>query len=241
MKAELSRLDRITEVYHTLRELIVHGRLAPGARVIEAEVADRLNVSRTPVRSALHWLRQEGYIRETNTVGSEGGSGGRRTRLIVAPLTREDASELFHIVGHIEGLAGWYAAQLGSAPRGRLVAQLRVINADLRKTAEADRPDGNAIFDLDDAFHGEYVRAPARQRVLALHAAIKPQAERYIRVYISALVDEIMTSVEEHAAIIEEIEAGAPDGAQRAVQTNWRNAARRVGPVIDRSGERGSW
>ena len=48
--------------YRKLRELIVHGRLGPGTRVVEADIARRLEISRTPVRSALHRLQQEGYV-----------------------------------------------------------------------------------------------------------------------------------------------------------------------------------
>src|SRR5213596_1973221 len=44
--------------FQRIRELIVHGKLAPGSRVVEADVANRLDVSRTPVRAALHRLQQ---------------------------------------------------------------------------------------------------------------------------------------------------------------------------------------
>ena len=61
--------DRASQAYRRLRELIVHGRLAPGARIIETEVAGKLGISRTPVRAALQRLQQEGYIsaRESST------------------------------------------------------------------------------------------------------------------------------------------------------------------------------
>src|SRR5436309_3240266 len=78
-------------------------------------------------------------------------------------------------------------------------------------------------------------------RLLALHHGIKPQAERYVRVYVNALMDEIATSVAEHNVIIRAIESGNPDAAQRAVQTNWRNAADRLGRVITNMGEHGTW
>jgi DNA-binding GntR family transcriptional regulator len=77
--------------------------------------------------------------------------------------------------------------------------------------------------------------------LLALHAAIRPQAERYIRVYLSALVEEFATSVGEHVVIIHALAAGEPEVAQAAIQTNWRNAAARLNPVIDSIGERGTW
>lgn len=236
MSTELQRVDLARDAYQTLRSLIVRGNVAPGSRMIEAEVATRLGISRTPVRSALHRLQQEGYIVEADGVQSRA-----RARLTIAPLTRDDAAELFHIVGEIEALAGWYAAQLDPVRRGQLVAQLRTINLDLSRVAEAARPDGNTIFDLDDTFHATSVEAASRPRLRALHGAIKPQAERYVRVYISALLDEIATSVKEHDDIIRAIEAGKPGAAQQAVETNWRNAVLRLGRVIDSVGERGSW
>jgi DNA-binding GntR family transcriptional regulator len=228
-----TRGDRSTEVYARLRELIVRGRLAPGARVTESEVAVRLGVSRTPVRAALQRLAQEGYVVVTNS--------GRRRRPLVAPLTRDDATELLHIVAEIEGLAARYAASLNPKVRAQLGAELRELNGALRQAAQAQRRDPSQIFDLDQAFHRRFVDAAAGGRLLTLYDAIKPQAERYGRVYVGAVTDEIHTSVEEHAAIIRAVEAGDAEAAQRAVLTNWRNAAARLRQVIDSLGEKGSW
>jgi DNA-binding GntR family transcriptional regulator len=225
--------DRVSEVYDKLRELIVWGKLAPGTRVIETEIADRLGVSRTPVRSALHRLLQEGFV----AVAGE----ARRPRLVIAPLTKGDASELFHIIGVLEGLAGWYAAQLDPVSRSGLATELKRVNCELAAIARAPHPDGKALYDLDVEFHGQYVEAASRPRLQALHAATRPQAERYIRVYLSALVEELPASVDEHVVIIGAIEAGEADAAQAAIHTNWRNAAKRFRPVIDRIGEQGTW
>lgn len=227
------RGDRIARTYEQLRELIIWGRLAPGSRVIESDIATRLDVSRTPVRSALHRLQQEGYI----------SSIGRRKeqRLVIAPLTQEDARELFDIVGELEGLAARGLATREPDARSAVVGELRHLNDQLTLAARVPRPDALRIFDLDTTFHRRYVEGGAGPRLLALHDAVKPQAERYVRLYTSALVDEIAKSVEEHAAIIERIDSGNADGAQRAVIRNWRNAAARLSRVIATLGERGSW
>ncbi len=228
-----ARGDRVNRAYEKLRELIVWGKLAPGTRIVEIEIADRLRISRTPVRSALHRLQQEGYILASD--------GGKQSRLSVAPLTREDARELFGIVGLVEGLAARWAAEWEPALRERLAGELRQLNADLLRAARDARPDHQLIFDLDTTFHRRYVEAGAGPRLLSLHDAVKPQAERYVRLYVSALVDEIGTSVEEHAEIIGAIAAGEPELSQRMVEKNWRNAAERFAQVIDSLGERGSW
>lgn len=223
--------DRGEQAYSKLRKLIVHGRLAPGSRLIETEIAERLRLSRTPVRSALQRLMQEGYIADPGR--------GRQSRPFVAPLTRDDAQELFHIVGELEGLAAWRASQL--VHRRRLVNKLNRLNDQLRSEIESSGPSKERLHTVDTSFHRSYVEGGAGPRLLALHDAIKPQAERYTRLYIDALIDQIALSVDEHQATIDAIEAGDADRAQLAVQSNWRNAAERLGEVIERAGELGSW
>ena len=225
-----ARGESITRAYEQLREMIVWSRLAPGSRIVESEIAERLGVSRTPVRSALHRLQQEGYV-----------TGGNERRLVVAPLTQTDGRELFQIVGQLEAMAARQAAERPIEERRALAVRLRAVNADLGAAAQKARPDPLRIFDLDTAFHRAYVDAGAGPRLVALHDTFKPQAERYIRLYISSLVDEIATSVVEHEVIVRAIEAGDARAAHDATDTNWHNAASRLSTVIEAHGERGSW
>jgi len=225
-------LDSVARAYEDLRRVIVRGELPPGSRVSERIVAERFGLSRTPVRSALHRLEQEGFV------ASHGR--GRERRLIVAPLTMDDGEELYSIVGHLEGLAARTAALLPSIPRKAIVRRLREVNRAL--AAEA-RQQGHAprYFELDLEFHRTYVEGVVGPRLLTLHRAIKPQSERYSRLYVSALFDELSTSVKEHDVIARTIAAGDPDGAQHAAEMNWHNAAGRLARIIAQHGERGGW
>jgi len=224
------RRPRPQQVYERLRQLIVDGRLPPGARIIETDVAARLGVSRTPVRGALQRLQQEGYVVDSPTL--------RQTRPAVAPLTSDDAREVFLLVGALEGLAA-YRAALGTADERATVAEeLSTINDAFAAAAAAPRPNHGRIFELDERFHRCYM-ASAGPRLLALHDAVKPQAERYERLYVSMLTDELPTSVVEHRAIVKAIRTGNAADAQRAVETNWRNAAERLAAAVARVGERG--
>jgi len=230
----IQRGARVRTAYQQLRELIVHGRLAPGSRVVEAELAERAGVSRTPVREALQRLQHEGLI-----VASAGGNS--KARLAVAPLTREDACELYSIVGHLEGLAGRRTAMLPAPLRRALVRRLKALNAALGKLARAGQRDANRIFQLDLAFHRQIVEASAGPRMLALQQEIVPQAERYWRLYASAIVDQLGLSVAEHRQIIQAIERGDGDVAERRIILNWKKGAERLSKVIATLGERGSW
>ena len=233
VRRRAGRATRPTLVYETLRGLIVRGHLAPGARIVETEVAARLHVSRTPVRGALQRLQQEGYIVLAPSLA--------QSRPTVAPLTRDDAIELFMIVAEIEGLAARLAAGLPPSQRKALVTELRATNAALLAASKSDEAQHDLLYELDERFHRLYVDAAAGPRLRALHDSVKPQAERYERLYVSLLSRSLATSVSEHAGIASSIASGDADRAQAAVQQNWRNAAERLSAVIDRAGERGQW
>jgi DNA-binding GntR family transcriptional regulator len=226
------RQDHVSRAYHDLHSVIVWGQLPPGSRISERVIAERLGLSRTPVRSALHRLEQEGFVASAGK--------GRERRLIVAPLTRDDGEEVYFIVGHLEGLAARMAASLPAARRKALAARLRELNRELARESRR-REDASRVFDLDLEFHRSYVEGVVGPRLLTLHRAIKPQSERYSRLYVMVLLDELSASVKEHEAIAASIAKGDPDAAQRAAETNWHNAARRLARIIAQHGERGSW
>ena len=110
-------------VFNEIREMIVRGKLSPGTWIIEADLADRLGYSRTPVRGALHWLQREGYVVASGNTA--------KSRMSVAPLTKEDARELYSIIGHIEGLGARLTAQTPQATRTKLIRKLNELNEGL--------------------------------------------------------------------------------------------------------------
>lgn len=129
------RVSAAERVYLQLRRLIVRGRLPPGSRIVEGDVAARLRVSRTPVRESLVRLRQDGFV-----VPIE---GGRYTRLEVAPLVRADVEELWHIVESLEGFAAQSLSLMPRAPREGLAWELERINSALRSVSVRDRSSPN--------------------------------------------------------------------------------------------------
>lgn len=224
--------ERANRLYDALRNLIVRGQLAPGARIVETEVAERFGVSRTPIRAAFQRLEREGYVMASPT---------HQARMTVAPLTREDVGELLEIVGELEGLAARSAAKLDEENRERLVRDLTALNADFRRAASAKGAQPGKLYELDEKFHRRYVEAGSGPRLLSLHEAVKPQAERYIRMYIALLLDTVPTAGSEHDAIVDAIRGGNAAAAQKAAQTNWRHASDRLMRAIEVMGEQGNW
>jgi DNA-binding GntR family transcriptional regulator len=227
-----SASERANRLYEALRGMIVRGQLAPGARIVETEVAERFGVSRTPVRAAFQRLEREGYVAASTT---------HQARMTVAPLTKEDVQELLEIVAELEGLAARNASRLKGSERERLAKDLDALNADFRRAASTRGAQPGKLYELDEKFHRRYVEAGAGSRLRSLHEAVKPQAERYIRMYIALLLDTVPTAGTEHDAIVDAIRTGNAAAAQRAVQTNWRHAADRLVRAIDVMGEQGNW
>lgn len=224
-RSVLSALEQV-------RELIVNGQLSPGTWIVEGELAKRLNLSRTPARAVLQWLQQEGYVREHRAA--------TKSRMIVSPLTKEDAKELYSIIGHFEGLAGRIVAAMPKAERMTIVKQLRALNRELNALKE-DASKQPTIFDLDSEFHRIIVAAGAGPRLRAWHKAIEPQVERYWRLYASSIMSNLQFSIQEHNNVICALTDGDVDRTERSLQINWENGCERLGHVIDIFGERGSW
>ena len=223
----------VDSAFQTIRDLIVQGRMAPGMWIVEGDLCEHLNMSRTPVRGALYLLQREGYVIEQRN--------GSKSRMIVTPLTREDASELYPLIGRLEGLAGRRAAALPDKERMELVDRLVSVNEQLEKIAHNRQIQDTGIFDLDHEFHRLIVDSGSGQRLSALHRAIEPQTERYWRLYASSIVGQLQFSVQEHTEIIEALREGNSDRLEKALSANWENGCTRLGDVIEIFGERGSW
>ena len=104
-----------------LRKLIASGELAAGERIVEIPTAERLQVSRMPVRIALRTLEQEGLLCKT-------GRGYR-----VRAVTREDIAGAVEVRGVLEGLAARQAAERG-------------LSAEARATLEECLAEGDRLF-----------------------------------------------------------------------------------------------
>ena len=231
--AKPENISSINRAFHELRELIVRGNLPPGAWIVESALAERLGFSRTPIRGALHWLRREGYVVEQ--------TGSRKARIMVAPLTQDDARELYGIVGHLEVLAGTLAVALPYRNRTKLADHLAALNAQLNEIARERPVDPRRVFDIDKEFHSKIVEAGGGKRLAALHNSVRPQVDRYWRLYASSIINELHVSVAEHNEIVAAIRLGDGAAVQSALARNWTAGYERISGLIEIFGERGSW
>jgi DNA-binding GntR family transcriptional regulator len=207
-------------IYDQLRDEIVRGRLPAGARLIEAELADRFGVSRTPVREALARLAQESYV---VTAGS-----GRRTRFHVAPLNSELIPELWGIIGAMEALAIQSVATMQAGERSSLAADLERLNAEL-EAAVAVRPrDIDHIGYLMSEFHLRFMDRCAGALLRPLYDGVRSHVQRYEWAYGAQQGADYGPSVDEHRGIIAAIAAGDAQTARERVERHWANGVKRT-------------
>ena len=138
------------DAYQAILAEIEHGRIAPGARLTEAELAERLSISRTPVREALKRLEAEGLATH------EPGRG-----MVVSLLDHDQLRELYDMREVLEGAAARHAASNASPAEIALIAEIAERTGKLRGTP-AEHAAANR------SFHRQIHRA-SRNRYLGRH------------------------------------------------------------------------
>lgn len=233
MSTAARHIDRPEQVYHELRRQIIRARLAPGARMVESDIADRLRVSRTPVREAIARLAQEGFLTSTGP--------SRRTELLVAPMTAQDGLDLYQTMGALEGTAARRVGELEPRARRKLTAELRRREMAFESAAKQRAIDYERLFELHNAVHECVVEACAPPRLRALIEMVRPLVDRYEWVYAPLVGPSYDVTFREHGDIIRAVRDGAGDRARRAMVANWENGGERLARVIERVGARGDW
>ena len=193
------------ELYALLLDAIDSGGYAPGARLIETELAERFGVSRTPVREALQRLESEGVV----------ARDGRRG-VIVASLDYDQLGELYDLREVVEGLAARLAARRASP------AEIAV----LREMVDTDRrrlQDGIMLAKSNKQFHRQLHRASHnRYLIQMLHAMQRSLA--LLSGTTLASPGRAEASIAEHEAIVGALEARDEEAAEQATREHIANA-----------------
>lgn len=196
-----------TDPYSRLLEAIDNGSYRPGSRLIETELADRLAVSRTPVRQALSRLEAEG-------IAARDERGG----LVVATLDHNQLGELYEVREMAEGLAAKLAARHASPAEIDILAEL--VEADRNRLAEA-----GALARSNKVFHQQLHRASHNRYLIRTLAAMR-RSLALLSGTTLASPGRGAASIDEHATIVAAIAARDEDAAEAAARLHIVNALR---------------
>jgi DNA-binding GntR family transcriptional regulator len=198
-------------VLAALRQEIIAGRLRPGDRLVERELAERFGVSRVPVREAIRALVAEGFVHFETP---------RRT--VVRRLAPSDVRELFELREALEVYAAGLAASRATPDDLAEVEQL----LDLAATA-TEAGDAEAITDINSRLHDRIVAMAGNDLLIA---ALEPVAGR-LR-WMTRRNEEWPQLLVEHRQLFEAIASGDPEGARAHalahVRTNYRSTVRQL-------------
>lgn len=202
-------------VFKTLRQAILKGELAPGERLLEVQLADKLGVSRTPVREAIHKLAQEGLVVLIPRKGAE-----------VASISEKSLRDVLEVRLALETLAVRLACERITE------ADLAVLQQEcdaFRKSVERDE-----LLDItqrDEAFHDVIYNSTYNNRLITMINNLREQMYRYRMEYIKER-DMRETLVREHLEIMNAIRAGDSEAAQDAIRRHIDNQVLTVAQII---------
>jgi DNA-binding GntR family transcriptional regulator len=194
-------------VFRSLRRALRSGIYRPGDRLREEEVAQRLKVSRTPVREALGRLAMQGLVEP---------SGGRG--LIVRSLSIADVLELYAMRELLEGAAARLAAQHASRPE---IDALTDLEAEFEKRS-SDAPE---MARLNLLLHETVTRA-ARNRYLDAALQELQDGIALLGATTFSVAGRPGSAAKEHSEIIAAIAARDPDKAEQSARAHIREALR---------------
>lgn len=187
-------------VFRTLRKGILHGDLKPGERLMEIQLANRLGVSRTPVREAIRMLELEGLVINSPHKGAQ-----------VARITEKDLQDVLEVREGLEELAVKLACE-------------RITEQELQELYEASRrfekltweKDSSITLlgEADEDFHAIIYRASGNRRLVQLINNLREQMFRYRVEYLKD-EDNLASLIREHDELWSSLKRRDINGARR--------------------------
>lgn len=202
-------------VFNTLRQAILRGELKPGERLMEIQLANKLGVSRTPIREAIRKLELEGLVLTVPRKGAE-----------VAEITEKSLRDVLEVRRALEELAVQLVCEKITE------AQIEELKAAAREFENVLKDgDITKIAEADVRFHDVIYLATDNQKLIQLLNNLREQMYRFRVEYLKR--EEVYPQlIAEHEEIIERIEKREKDTATKVVCEHIDNQVEAVIDII---------
>lgn len=177
-------------VFQNLRTAILRGDFQPGERLMENQLADKMGVSRTPIREAIRKLELEGLVIMVPRKGAE-----------VANITEKDIRDVLEVRATLEGLAIKLACE-NMDPKD--IKQLERVNNEFIKAVKAKQTD--IVVKKDIAFHDIIFEASGNEKLIQILNNLREQIYRYRMEYVYHIADHNQL-VKEHLKIVDALKS----------------------------------
>jgi len=193
-------------VFNTLRQAILKGELTPGERLMEIQLAERLGVSRTPIREAIRKLELEGLVLMIPRKGAE-----------VAKISEKSLRDVLEVRRSLEELAIELACQRMSEDE---LMQLEEAQKDFRKAVESK--DVMKIAETDEHYHDIIYFGTGNARLVQILNNLREQMYRYRLEYIKD-EDKRQVLLVEHDNILKAVRSRHVAEAKAAIREHIDN------------------
>ena len=194
--------------YDSMLDMLIKHELPVNTVLHERRLAERLNISRTPVRDALNRLESEGFISRMP---------GRV--LVVKNFSTRELIETLHVRGLLEAEAAALAA--GRAP----AEELDRLEADIRSLLESARPSPDEDWDVDSRLHGAITRYGGNAVLARLVESLRVKTRMF---NLQRIPERFALGHREHLAIIEALRRADSDAARKGVETHIENVKQSI-------------
>ncbi|MEB4614461.1 GntR family transcriptional regulator [Leucobacter sp. M11] len=217
--------QRLSDVaFEQLADAIIRGELQPGERIRDAELADRLQLSRTPVREAINRLIELGLCESKPS---------SHTR--VSPLTQESVLMTLEVLRSLDHLAVEAAGQR-LTPKN--LDKLRALNSAV--SAALATGDPSAVLDADVAFHRFLHERSENPVLLRVISQLDPHVQRILhRKFSSRLGGE--NSIHHHESLISLLQDGETGAAADLSSSQWQQLGGQVTALFDPADPEDDW
>lgn len=185
-----------SKVYSALEEAILAGEFKKGDALTELSLSERLGVSRTPVRGALHRLAEEGLIALSPNRGA-----------VVVGITTDDLVDIYRIRMRLEGLASaMAAANMTEDEKHALAESVELSEFYIQKQ------DTEHLKELDTAFHSAIYQASGSRMLCKILSDLHRNIKAYRKLSLT-VPGRLENSVREHREILEALRLGNAEEA----------------------------
>lgn len=207
------------KIARVLRQLIINRELKPGERLNEGDLAERLHVSRSPVREAISMLMWERLLVKIPNKG-----------VMVASFTPRDISEIYSSRAAIEVHTAKWLCKQESNYRAEVVDKLqRVLD---RLSVALTGEDQLEVSSIDQEFHVALVESGKNGRLSSSYQVLSAEALVCIN-WLEAKLPSGMELVDEHQAILALVEAGDVDALTAELEEHLISAGERLIHLLD--------
>lgn len=212
LELKLDKYKPLREVvFDSLRGAIISGVLKPGERLMEVQLAEKLGVSRTPIREAIRKLELEGLVVMMPRKG-----------VYVTDMSTKDITDVLEIRAALEGLASGLAAMRITDDE---IEDLEMTALEFHKAIEAE--DIDRIMKEDIEFHDKIFKAARNEKLLQISNNLREQVQRFRIMYLNKS-NKLKELAREHFKIAEAISQRNIEQAEKIAKMHIENAEKYI-------------